>query len=112
MSVSEHLLSFVKTTREGINGGLASIENGAIRPASEGFVSRLRPLYTQLSYASTRLPVIREKYPSLLVGSAITLFSVPTLITRGRLPGVIVGGIAGGVVGVGLKVADFLDGKD
>ncbi|GMI06856.1 hypothetical protein TrVE_jg13766 [Triparma verrucosa] len=109
---SDPLLTFVRTSRETLNTSISRLENEALRPLSDGFVSRLRPLFTQISYASSRLPQIREKYPSLIVGSSITIFSIPALITRGRMTGVVVGGIAGGLAGFSLKVMDFIDGKD
>ena len=81
------------------------------RPAQEGFVSRVVPIFAQLRYGWNRIPHIRQRYPEAIVGGVTTVFSVPALITRGRFAGVMAGVVAGSSAALGLSVADWLDGN-
>eukprot|EP00520_Triparma_pacifica_P019695 CAMPEP_0118640220 /NCGR_PEP_ID=MMETSP0785-20121206/4636_1 /TAXON_ID=91992 /ORGANISM="Bolidomonas pacifica, Strain CCMP 1866" /LENGTH=129 /DNA_ID=CAMNT_0006531591 /DNA_START=171 /DNA_END=557 /DNA_ORIENTATION=- len=106
MSDEGAVMAAVKQGRNALNKALFEFSSKTNETA-EPFVSRVRPLAKQIVYSVNRFPEVRDKYPSLIIGTAAFVTSIPVLIRRGRIAGVATG-IAGALFAAGgLKLSEI-----
>jgi len=75
-------------------------------------MSRVRPLYKQIVYATSRFPEVRDKYPAFIVGTAATVTSIPVLLRRGRIAGVTTGLFAATLAAGGMKLTEIVEARN
>ena len=115
MSDETPLRFLIRTARTEINTALSSISTTTAGSTTNEFAghitrtaSRMGPVVTQFR---TRFPEIKQNYGSLLVLSAGISFALPTMLFRGKLPGVAVGVTVAGIAQVGLIASDMWEEK-